>query len=731
MIVDEAHTCADASAGRGGRHQRYQLVRKLAADENRNLILVTATPHSGKEDAFRELLSFLDPSFRDLPRVHRTSSASAQLARHFVQRRRGDIEALPRRHAVPRARGLEATYDLSPEYRKLFERSARLRARDDPGPGRGSTAPARPLVGCARPAARARLESARSGRDPPQPRSRLPRRAVRRGDRGARPPHRPRPDRRRERRGMRRRARRRTEDDDGRAQPPSSTRRRLRDLAHEADALSGADAKLARGIGARQDLLRHGHNPIVFCRFIATADYVADALREDLLGQPTSANSVKSPWNPSPGFFHPRSARARPGALADKPRACSSRPTACRRASTCRRLRRGRPLRPRLEPDPARAARRARRPLRAAKTDRRRGDALRPRQPDRRARPRRASAQARADPDRTRLLRPCPCRLERGPRSDPRGMLLKRPKDEDAESSSSSSRTWSSRRKTSCTTSGSEPRKPRSSPGAASHNGRSRSTRSPRSSRLRATPSGSSADVKRFTTEALAPPWRGSQGQRRHRRGPPGRPAAFIEATNLPPRFDDETTVPSEVRGAGRREDAAPRPDAPGRRGPGFAGSSTPRSTRSADSAARRCGAIRTSAVSARTTLLVIRIRYDLTSAAAGGQQIAEEARFVAFRGSAAARRVARRGGGAEAACGVPSANVAPRAAAAVVAAGAGRHSPSSSASSRRDSRGSRAQASCGTRTSVFAPPASWPASRGRVRGSRSTCSGSTSSFRT
>ena len=31
VIVDEAHTCADASAGRGGRHQRYQLVSRLAA----------------------------------------------------------------------------------------------------------------------------------------------------------------------------------------------------------------------------------------------------------------------------------------------------------------------------------------------------------------------------------------------------------------------------------------------------------------------------------------------------------------------------------------------------------------------------------------------------------------------------------------------------------------------------------------------------------------------------
>ena len=40
---------------------------KLAADDRRHLILVTATPHSGKEDAFRSLLALLDPSFGDLP----------------------------------------------------------------------------------------------------------------------------------------------------------------------------------------------------------------------------------------------------------------------------------------------------------------------------------------------------------------------------------------------------------------------------------------------------------------------------------------------------------------------------------------------------------------------------------------------------------------------------------------------------------------------------------------
>src|SRR5437588_1188199 len=67
VIVDEAHTCAFAGEGRGGRHQRYQLISQLATNKERHIILVTATPHSGNEEAFRSLLTLLNEEFRDLP----------------------------------------------------------------------------------------------------------------------------------------------------------------------------------------------------------------------------------------------------------------------------------------------------------------------------------------------------------------------------------------------------------------------------------------------------------------------------------------------------------------------------------------------------------------------------------------------------------------------------------------------------------------------------------------
>jgi SNF2 family DNA or RNA helicase len=58
IIVDEAHTCAEAVAG--ARQQRYRLLKDLAQDASRHCILVTATPHSGNEFAFRSLLSLLN-----------------------------------------------------------------------------------------------------------------------------------------------------------------------------------------------------------------------------------------------------------------------------------------------------------------------------------------------------------------------------------------------------------------------------------------------------------------------------------------------------------------------------------------------------------------------------------------------------------------------------------------------------------------------------------------------
>jgi hypothetical protein len=122
VIVDEAHTCA--STGQG-RHQRYELLRGLSAarDRQRHLVLLTATPHSGDEAAFFRLLGLLDPSFEllaDLEGEER-NRLRERLARHFVQRRRQDIDEWKEGTLFPRRETKEVTYLLTGEWERFFE----------------------------------------------------------------------------------------------------------------------------------------------------------------------------------------------------------------------------------------------------------------------------------------------------------------------------------------------------------------------------------------------------------------------------------------------------------------------------------------------------------------------------------------------------------------------------------------------------------------------------------
>ena len=87
VIVDEAHTCV--GGGEGGTQQRYAVLRELADDDTRHLLLLTATPHSGDQEAFQRLLGLLDLV---LATPDTSEPWRRRLARHFVQRRRPDIQ---------------------------------------------------------------------------------------------------------------------------------------------------------------------------------------------------------------------------------------------------------------------------------------------------------------------------------------------------------------------------------------------------------------------------------------------------------------------------------------------------------------------------------------------------------------------------------------------------------------------------------------------------------------
>jgi superfamily II DNA or RNA helicase len=120
VIVDEAHTCA--ATGKG-RHQRYDLLKGLTASSTRHVVLLTATPHSGDEAAFFRLLGLLDCEFEGLAEASGAvrESLRERLARHFVQRRRPDIAEWKEGNLFPRRETKELTYKLTGAWETFFD----------------------------------------------------------------------------------------------------------------------------------------------------------------------------------------------------------------------------------------------------------------------------------------------------------------------------------------------------------------------------------------------------------------------------------------------------------------------------------------------------------------------------------------------------------------------------------------------------------------------------------
>ncbi len=120
VIVDEAHTCAATGPG---RHQRYELLKGLTESATRHLVLLTATPHSGDDAAFFRLLGLLDRDFHRLGDLEGTERdrLREQLARHFVQRRRPDIEEWKEGRLFPKRETTELTYRLTGDWERFFQ----------------------------------------------------------------------------------------------------------------------------------------------------------------------------------------------------------------------------------------------------------------------------------------------------------------------------------------------------------------------------------------------------------------------------------------------------------------------------------------------------------------------------------------------------------------------------------------------------------------------------------
>lgn len=284
VIVDETHACARPTGASNSQQQRYHLVSRIAAKPGQHLIMLTATPHSGKPEEFQSLLGLLKPEFETLDLPNSNQAQRRELAHCFVQRKRADVEKwLGEDTPFPKREAFEWPYDLSAGYARFFERVldfARKLVSPDPGQERQK----RVQYWTALALLRGVMSSPAAGIE--MLNTRLTNLAdVPGGDRNSDPIA----------------AEQEAENPVGDTEfgfegdyAPTQViernawtdhqRRQLRQFAQELELLTNSndDRKLASTELILEDWLSAGFHPVVFCRYIATANYVGEKLRPAL-----------------------------------------------------------------------------------------------------------------------------------------------------------------------------------------------------------------------------------------------------------------------------------------------------------------------------------------------------------------------------------------------------------------------------------------------------------------
>lgn len=257
VIVDEAHACVGTHKG---KQQRFDLLQGLARDPERRLILLTATPHSGDEDAFARLLSLIDTEFGTVN--FDNQKYRERLVRHFVQRRRVDLVEgdWDENRSFPKHETTEYSYRLNDEHRAFQEAvldycfSVVSRAGDAKKDRRLAFWGTLALMRCV-------------GSSPAAAISALRNRAANEDDR----------------------LEPQIYDEDGddedavdiEPNTAFSNDPALQGLLDKAsDLLTAEDPKLNALIKALKPLIKDGANPVVFCRYLATAEHVKEGLRK-------------------------------------------------------------------------------------------------------------------------------------------------------------------------------------------------------------------------------------------------------------------------------------------------------------------------------------------------------------------------------------------------------------------------------------------------------------------
>jgi len=122
IIVDEAHTCARPAGANNSQQLRFHLLHDISLKENQSLLLLTATPHSGKQAEFQSLLGMLKPEYKSIDIISSSENERRDLAKYFVQRRRADVTIKwhGEETKFPDRISSDLPYEVGKEYGEIF-----------------------------------------------------------------------------------------------------------------------------------------------------------------------------------------------------------------------------------------------------------------------------------------------------------------------------------------------------------------------------------------------------------------------------------------------------------------------------------------------------------------------------------------------------------------------------------------------------------------------------------
>lgn len=118
IVCDEAHKMAATVWGGEVKYTKRFLLGRLLSNITRNFLLLTATPHNGKEEDFQLFLSLVDPD--RFEGIHGSSQQAVDVSdvmRRLVKEELLTFEGKP---LFPERIAYTVNYDLSPEEAKLY-----------------------------------------------------------------------------------------------------------------------------------------------------------------------------------------------------------------------------------------------------------------------------------------------------------------------------------------------------------------------------------------------------------------------------------------------------------------------------------------------------------------------------------------------------------------------------------------------------------------------------------